>query len=140
MPKGMTALGLDPRLQPSLRHDTSRSQTSTSSPPANAATRGASSGRPHRLLRVYSLLGLVMLVAGAAMFQPSPPAPQDRPQESVRWVRTRHGWEKAEWLRPPAVYQPRLHPLVVGAGLTLAAVLALLWFPALPQGNSSQES
>lgn len=139
MPQGMTALGLDPRLQPSLRHGASRSQTSTSLPPAHAA-RGASSGRSHRMLRVYSFLGLVMLVAGAAMFQPAGPTGQDVSREAVRWVRTRDGWEKAVWLRPSAVYQPRLHPLVVGAGLTLAAVLALLSFPAVPQGNRSQES
>src|SRR5436190_20113967 len=33
-----------------------------------------------------------------------------------RWVRTVDGWERPELWNAPALYVPRLHPLVVAAG------------------------
>jgi hypothetical protein len=47
------------------------------------------------------------------------------------WRRTRSGWQRAEWLMPPAVEQkPTLHPSVVAMLELLLSIGALAAFPA----------
>jgi hypothetical protein len=43
-----------------------------------------------------------------------------------QWVRTVDGWERPELWNAPALYVPRLHPLVVAAGQGLVSVMGLV--------------
>lgn len=87
----------------------------------------------HRLL-VASLC--VLLMAAAWLLVET--APQSAIPTAVppRWVRTREGWRRAEWHDPHTVPEPRLHPGLVAAFVSLASATALVAFP--PRGSGPQ--
>jgi hypothetical protein len=43
-----------------------------------------------------------------------------------RWVRTAQGWERPDRWVATAVWEPKVHPIVVAAGQGLASVMALV--------------
>jgi len=48
------------------------------------------------------------------------------------WVRTRDGWERANW-KGNAHYEPALHPLTVGSMFALAALWVMMVSQADPR-------
>lgn len=76
----------------------------------------------------WIVLILIVLALGAAWIC-SIESGNPHSWDSIRWVRTRDGWEDARTLSPPpAVYDSDLHPLVFASGLVLFSLLLLVAF------------
>ncbi len=71
------------------------------------------------------ILAALLLVGWTAAELP-PVVPPTQSWSSDLWRRTRHGWERAEWLLPKPVPSPLwLHPVAL-AGLQIAASVVAL--------------
>jgi len=60
--------------------------------------------------------------------------PSHAPPEA-RWVRTRDGWQTADWDRAAPPVPPTLHPTLVAAFMACGSAAALLAFPSRAAEN-----
>jgi len=88
-------------------------------------------------VRSIGLLILVLLIIGylASVWDPQVTSPGQiaagklRPE--AQWVRTNLGWEKrSDWIPPPPVYHPPIHPLALAGLQGLLSLAALIAFPS----------
>ena len=61
-------------------------------------------------------------------------------QPETRWVRTRDGWQAADWDRPAPPAPPKLYPTLVAAFIACGSAAALLAFPGRTAEKPSPEA
>jgi hypothetical protein len=85
----------------------------------------------------WIVLGLLLLIV-AGWTASTVSSPGLTPADCLTpwdWRRTRNGWQRAEWLMPPAAQRkPALHPSVVAMLELLLSIGALAAFPARGRG------
>lgn len=72
------------------------------------------------------VIPIVSVLAGWIATSATLDLPKRNGPAELPWVRTVHGWERAQWLAPRHTYlSPPLHPTPVATGLLFAAVTVL---------------
>lgn len=69
----------------------------------------------------------LLAISGLIIAQTAGPTPAPR-AAVVKWVRTRAGWQIANWEQSGATHRPALHPALLAAFIALASVAALIAF------------
>jgi hypothetical protein len=81
----------------------------------------------HRLL-VATLC--ILLIVGGWLIVETAPDRSARKATPRHWVRTSQGWRRSDWNEPAIAPEPRLHPWLIAAFVSMASATALLSFPA----------
>jgi hypothetical protein len=83
-----------------------------------------------------SIVGILLLLVGfglvSCQLEGTSAGTRGATTTKTDWVRTVDGWERAGNWEPLVSHRPQLHPLVVGSGQVLAALLSLAAFAGQP--------